>query len=95
MAGKIYCAAGDFRQSEVAVRRALTVVVEHHRQTYGTADSVIESQRAFESYRDGYCLSIHRRIEDQPFHAMVVDQCRTRRNGQRANELDAMRVKAR
>lgn len=89
--GKNYCAAGDFRQSETNLTKLLAVLLKKHQELYGDAALLSEAQSAFKSYRDSQCKAENQRIEEQPYHPMLVAQCKTRLTNLRIKEL--MRMK--
>jgi len=88
--GKTYCAAGDFRQSEINLQKILDVLLEIQQSTYGDALTLRKAQTAFESYRDSQCIAENKRIADKPFHLMIVSQCKTRLTNLRIDELKRM-----
>jgi len=88
--GKNYCAAGDFRQSETSLEKVLTAVLEKHSIEYGNANELSNAQSAFEVYRDKQCAAENRRIEHEPYHPMIVAQCKTRITNLRIDELKRM-----
>ena len=90
MAGKNYCAAGDFRQSAINLSAVLNDLLDRHQQKYGDTSELNASQIAFESYRDNQCIAENRRIENKPFHPMIVAQCKTRLSNLRIDELRRM-----
>ena len=55
--GKNYCAAGDFRQSELNMKKILDVLLAKHKEAFGDISALSNSQSAFESYRDNQCVS--------------------------------------
>lgn len=85
--GKNYCAAGDFRLSESNLIELLDQLLEKHRLAFGDADALQRAQESFESYRDHQCAAENKRIEDKPYHPMVVSQCKTRFTNIRIEEL--------
>ena len=90
--GKNYCAAGDFRQAEARLLKVLEALMEKHRIAFGDASDVSNAQNAFESYRDSQCMAENKRIEDKPFHPMIIAQCKTRLTNIRIDELKRMQV---
>lgn len=90
MDGKNYCAAGDFRYAELNQNKALQALVEKHTIAYGDASALNNAQSAFESYRNHQCIAENIRIEDKPFHPMLVAQCKTRLTNLRNGELERM-----
>ncbi|OED40030.1 hypothetical protein AB833_12645 [Chromatiales bacterium (ex Bugula neritina AB1)] len=93
--GKNYCAASDFRQSEINLSKVLKSLMEYHKIEYGDASALSNAQNAFEVYRDNHCTAENRRIEDKPYHPMLVAQCKTRLTNIRINELKLMQQKSR
>ncbi len=93
--GKSYCAAGDFRQSETNLGKLLDALIARHHSKFGDAEALMESQRTFELYRDAHCTAENKRVEDQPFHSMMVSQCKTRLTNLRMQEIDEMNRKLR
>ena len=85
--GKNYCAAGDFRLSQANLLELLDQLLEKHRLAFGDADALQRAQTSFESYRDHQCAAENKRIEDKPYHPMVVSQCKTRFTNIRIEEL--------
>lgn len=88
--GKNYCAAGDFRQTEINLGKVLDHLLEKHTAAFGDATALNNAQSAFESYRDSQCAAENQRIEDKPYHPMIVAQCKTRRTNLRIDELKRM-----
>ena len=88
--GKIYCAAGDFRQTEIDLRKVLDALLDKHKAVYNDASALSQAQSAFESYRDHQCMAENKRIEDKPYHLMLVSQCQSRLTNLRINELKRM-----
>jgi uncharacterized protein YecT (DUF1311 family) len=88
--GRNYCAAGDFRHSEINLGKALDALLEKHKAAFGDASALSKAQSAFESYRDNQCAAENKRIEDKHFHPMVVAQCKTRLTNLRMDELNRM-----
>jgi len=89
-AGKNYCAAGDFRQSEINMGKALNTLLEKYMQAYGNTRALNKTQSAFASYRDNQCAIENKRIEEQSFHSMIVSQCKTRFTNLRIDEINRM-----
>jgi len=85
--GKNYCAAEDFRQTEIDLRKVLNGLLVKHKAAYGDATALQNAQSAFESYRDNQCAAESKRIEDKPYHPMIVAQCKSRRTNLRIDEL--------
>jgi len=92
--GKTYCAAGDFRQSRANLAKVLALLFEKHQAAYGDATNLSNAQSAFETYRDAQCAAQNRRIEDKPFHPMIVAQCKTQLTNLRIDELKRMLEKS-
>jgi uncharacterized protein YecT (DUF1311 family) len=90
MDGKNYCAAGDFRHTEINQSKALQFLVEKHKIAHGDASALNNAQSAFESYRDHQCIAENIRIKNKPFHPMLVAQCKTRLTNLRIDELKRM-----
>ena len=90
--GKNYCAAGDFRQSELNMKKILDVLLAKHKEAFGDFSALSNAQNAFESYRDNQCVSENKRIEDKAFHPMIVAQCKTRLTNIRIDELKRMQA---
>ena len=88
--GKNYCAAGDFRQSEINLRKVLAVLADKHLTAYGDSNALAEAQKAFAMFRDNQCLAESRHIEQKPFHPMIVAQCKTRLTNARIAQLKRM-----
>ncbi len=88
--GKNYCAAGDFRQAEINLGKVLDVLLKKHQLTFGDNRALRNAQSAFESYRDNQCSAENQRLEDKPFHPMIVAQCKTRLTNLRIDELKRM-----
>ena len=88
--GKNYCAAGDFRQAELNMKKILDLLLVKHKGAFGDISALSTAQNAFESYRDNQCLSENKRIEDQAYHPMIVAQCKTRFTNVRIDELKRM-----
>ena len=57
--GKNYCAAGDFRQSELNMKKILDVLLAKHKEAFGDISALNNSQSAFESYRDNQCCLLY------------------------------------
>ena len=89
--GKNYCAAGDFRQAETNLEKLLTALHKKHNQKYGTVSALLKAQTAFTVYRDNHCIAESRRTEKEPFHPMIVSQCKTRLTNIRIDELERMK----
>lgn len=90
MDGKSYCAAGDFRHTEINQSKLLQSLLEKHKIAYGDASALNSAQSAFESYRDHQCVAENIRIKDKPYHPMLVAQCKTRLTNIRIDELKRM-----
>lgn len=88
--GKNYCAAGDFRQTEITLKKVLDDVLKKHKQVFGDATVLTDAQIAFESYRNKQCEAENKRVAHKPFHPMIVAQCKTRLTNLRINELNRM-----
>jgi len=88
--GRNYCAAGDFRQSEINQKKVLDIVLKKHKDTFGDANALIQAQSAFESYRNKQCEAENIRVATKPFHPMIVAQCKTRLTNWRIDELNRM-----
>ncbi len=89
--GKNYCAAGDFRQSEINLEKVLTVLLHRHKVAYDDVTALSKAQIAFRTYRDNQCEAENKRIQDMPFHPMIVAQCKTRLTNLRIDELKRMK----
>lgn len=89
-AGKNYCAAGDFRQSEINLKKVLVALLRIHETKYGHIDTLNASQTAFDTYRANQCLAENQRIANKPFYEMIVAQCKTRLTHLRIVELERM-----
>jgi uncharacterized protein YecT (DUF1311 family) len=89
--GKSYCAAGDFRQASINLEKVLGKLIAHHVERFGDATDLLHAQRTFEQYRDAHCVAENKRVEDQPFHAMMLAQCKTRLTNLRLDEIQRMR----
>jgi len=85
--GKNYCAAGDFRQSQINLAKVLERLLEKQLVSFGDTTALTRAQDAFKSYRDNQCIAENRRIEDKPYHPMLVAQCQTRLTNLRIDEL--------
>ncbi|MBX2882848.1 MAG: DUF1311 domain-containing protein [Granulosicoccus sp.] len=92
MEGKNYCAAGDFRQSQINLKKLLAVLRKKHVAAFGDDDALIEAQTAFENYRDSQCVAENRRVEEKSFHPMIVAQCKTRLTNLRIDEIKRMNL---
>ena len=88
--GKNYCAAGDFRLSATTLEKVLDKLLKKQLASFGDTNALINAQSAFESYRDSQCIAENRRIEDKPYHPMLVAQCQTRLTNLRIDELKRM-----
>ena len=88
--GKNYCAAGDSRQSEINLQKVLATLLAKHKAAYGDSNALSKAQSAFEEYRDNQCTAENKRIADQPYHPMIVAQCKTRLTNIRIKELNRM-----
>ncbi len=88
--GKNYCAGGDFRQAESKLIKLFETLLVRYKDTYDDATAMNNAQIAFEAYRDNQCAAQTRRIEDKPFHSMVVAQCKTRLTNLRIDELERL-----
>lgn len=88
--GKNYCAAGDFRQSEINLAKVLNALIEKHKIALDDTSILINAQRDFESDRDKQCATENKRTEDKPYHPMIVAQCKTRLTNLRIAELKRM-----
>ena len=88
--GKSYCAAGDFRQTDINLDKLLDGLVAKHEQRFGSADALLRAQQAFESYRDHHCAAENKRVEHEPYHRMMVAQCKTRLTNLRIDEINRM-----
>jgi len=89
--GKNYCAAGDFRQSEINLAKILDGLLQKQQAKFGDNTALTNAQTAFESYRDNQCIAENRRIEDKPYHPMLVAQCQTRLTNLRIDDLNRIR----
>lgn len=89
--GKNYCAAGDFRQSEINLAKVLDGLLAKHKVEIGGSSALSNAQSAFEAYRDNQCAAENRRNENKPFHPMIVAQCKSRLTNLRIDELKRMR----
>lgn len=92
--GKNYCAAGDFRQSEINLQKVLETLQAKHNSAYGESSALSSAQAAFEDYRNNQCIAENKRISDEPYHPMLVAQCKTRLTNLRIDELNKMLKKA-
>ena len=90
--GKNYCAAGDFRQSELNMKKILDLLFEKHGGASGDTSALSEAQSVFESTRDSQCESEHKGSEGEPWHPMIVAQCKTRLTNIRIDELKRMQT---
>jgi len=88
--GRNYCAAGDFRQSEIDLRNALDALLKKYIIAFGDASAMSNAQSAFELYRDNQCSAENKHIEDKPFYPMIVAQCKTRMTNLRIDEIKRM-----
>ena len=88
--GKNYCAAGDFRQSELNMRTVFDAVSTKHKISFDDASALSAAQSAFEFYRDNHCIAKNKRIEDKSYHPMLVAQCKTRLTTLRIDELNRL-----
>ena len=88
--GKNYCAASDFRQSAHILKELFVALQNTHEQRYGDSKTLSEAQGAYAVYRDQQCNAENKCIEDEPFHPMIVAQCKTRLNNLRINEIKRM-----
>jgi len=88
--GKNYCAAGDFRLSESKLRKLLASMLQAHERAFGDTDAFSKAQAAFDTYRDNQCIAKNRRLENKPYHPMIVAQCKTRLTNLRIDELKRM-----
>jgi len=88
--GKNYCAAGDFRQSEINLQKVLAALLTKHKTAYGDSNALRSAQTAFEDYRGNQCNAENKRIASEPYHLMIVAQCKTRLTNIRINELTRM-----
>lgn len=88
--GRNYCAAGDFRQTEINLVKVFDALVEKHRVLFGDTSTLKRAQSAFESYRDHQCAAESKRAENKPFYPMIVAQCKTRLTNSRIVELKRM-----
>lgn len=88
--GKNYCAAGDFRQAAINLKKVLSAVLKNHKVAFGDTTALSNAQSAFETYRDNQCRAENKRIEDKAFHSMIVAQCKSRITNLRINELKRM-----
>ena len=88
--GQNYCAAGDLRQSKINLAKVLNALIDEHQLKFGDANALRAAQSNFEAYRDNQCIAENQRIQDKPFHLMIVAQCKTRLTRQRIDELNAM-----
>lgn len=93
--GRNYCAAGDFRQSEINLKKVLDSVLKYQMTAFGDNSVLTQAQRAFESYRDKQCEAENKRIQSKPFHPMIVAQCKTRLTNARIEELTRMQTRER
>lgn len=93
--GKSYCAAGDFRQSAINLDKVLDTLIAKHRQRFGSADALLQAQQSFESYRAHHCNAENKRVEHEPYHRMMVAQCKTRLTNLRIAEIEQMHDKHR
>lgn len=89
--GKNYCAAGDFRQTEINMQKVFDALVRKHQHAYGDASALRDAQSAFELYRDKQCTAENKRIKDKPFHSMIVAQCKTSLTNLRIDQLQRMK----
>lgn len=90
MEGKNYCAAGDFRKAEIYQEKELVKLRKKYKVAFGDASALASAQSEFEADRDKQCLAENQRIEDKPYHPMVVAQCKTRLTNLRIDELKLM-----
>ena len=91
MEGKNYCAAGDFRHADATLAKVLETALAKHQAAFVDARALRDAQSAFETYREKQCAAENKRIEHQPFHPMVVAQCKTRLTNLRISEIKRMR----
>ncbi len=89
--GKNYCAASDFRQSEINLEKVLGDLLNKHIAIFGNANALSDAQTAFQTYRDSQCEVETRRIADKPYHPMIVAQCKTRLTNLRIDGLKRMK----
>jgi len=75
---------------EINLRKVLATLLEKHRAVFGDANALNNAQSAFESYRDYQCVAENKRIEDKPYHPMIIAQCKTRLTNLRLDELTRM-----
>lgn len=85
--GKNYCAAGDFRQAQINLGKVFNKLLIKQQAASGDATVLIESQREFASHRDEQCAAESKRLEDKPYHPMIVAQCKTRLTNLRIDDL--------
>lgn len=88
--GKNYCAAGDFRHSEKKLGKLLESLILVYQDKTGDASVITDSQRAFVNYRDSQCIAEAKHIENEPYHSMVLSQCKTRLSSLRIVEIEKM-----
>ena len=91
--GKNYCAAGDFRQSEINLLKVFDPLVERYKHIYGNATDLQQAQDAYEMYRSSQCIAENQRIADEPYYPMLVAQCKTKLTNLRIGELQRMLAK--
>jgi len=91
--GKNYCAAGDFRQSDIALTKLFSTLIERYQLADVDTSSLEKSQVAFEAYRENHCDAENKIIEKKSFHPMIVAQCKTRLSNLRISDLRQMQNK--
>lgn len=89
--GKNYCAAGDFRHTEIKLQKMLEALIKDQKMSTDEAHALRKVHGDFESARDNQCEVDNKHNEDKPFHPMVVAQCKTRLNNLRLKELGQAR----
>lgn len=90
LVGRNYCAAGDFRQTEINLEKVLNKLIEKYQAAAGDTSALIDSQTEFEMYRDNECAVENKQLEDKPYYPMMVAQCKTRLTNLRIAELNAL-----
>ena len=83
--GKNFCAAGDFRQTEINLAKLLDALVAQ--ENNGTTSIMVDEHKAFEADREARCASDTATSADKPWHPMILAQCKTRLTSQRIEQL--------
>lgn len=85
--GKNYCAAGDFRLADSKLEKLLDRLALKETQASQQGTGLQAAHDDFKIHRSELCSSKNTHLEDKPYYAMVVAQCKTRLTNRRIKVL--------